>query len=73
MTIHRIDEHVVPGKRLGRHVDARLRQLARPYAGPRKAIVSVTWERHIGILDQGAIGSLHGKCDDRRAGHEPAV
>ncbi len=62
MTVQRIDEHVVPGKRLGRHVDARLRQLARPYAGPRKAVASVTWERHIGILDQGDAGSCTGNA-----------
>ena len=36
MTVQRIEEHVVPGKRLGRHVDVRLRQLARPYAGPAR-------------------------------------
>jgi hypothetical protein len=57
LTIHHIEEHVVPGKRLGRHVDARLRQLARPYAGPAKAVASVTWPRHVPILDQGNVGS----------------
>ena len=62
MTIQHIEEHVVPGKRLGRHVDARLRQLARPYAGPRKAIASVTWDRHIPILDQGDVGSCTGNA-----------
>ena len=62
MTVQRIEEHVVPGKRLGRHVDLRLRQLARPYAGPRKAVASVTWERHIPILDQGDIGSCTGNA-----------
>lgn len=62
MTIQHIEEHVVPGKRLGRHVDARLRQLARPYAGPRKAIASVTWPRNAPILDQGDIGSCTGNA-----------
>lgn len=62
MTIQRIEENVVPGKRLGRHVDARLRQLARPYAGPRKAITSVTWPRNIPILDQGDVGSCTGNA-----------
>lgn len=62
MTIQRIEEHVVPGKRLGRHVDARLRQLARPYAGPRKAVTSVTWPRNVPILDQGDVGSCTGNA-----------
>ena len=53
MTVQRIEEHVVPGKRLGRHVDVRLRQLARPYAGPRKAVASVTWERNIADFGPG--------------------
>jgi hypothetical protein len=60
--ISRIEEHVVPGKRLGRHVDTRLRQLARPYAGPRKTVASVTWERNIPILDQGDVGSCTGNA-----------
>lgn len=62
MTIHHIEETVVPGKRLGRHVDARLRQLARPYAGPRKAVTSVTWTRNIPILDQGDVGACTGNA-----------
>jgi len=62
LTVQHIEEHVVPGKRLGRHVDARLRQLARPYAGPRKAVTSVTWTRNIPILDQGDVGSCTGNA-----------
>lgn len=62
MTLQYIDEVVVPGKRLGRHVDPRLRQLARPYQGVRKAIASVTWERNIPILDQGDVGSCTGNA-----------
>jgi hypothetical protein len=62
LTITRIEEHVVPGKRLGRHVDHRLRQLARPYEAPRKAVNSVTWERRIPILDQGDVGSCTGNA-----------
>lgn len=62
MTITRIEEVVVPGKRLGRHVDARLRQLARPYEGPAATISSVTWERYIPILDQGNVGSCTGNA-----------
>lgn len=62
MTIQHIDEIVVPGKRLGRHVDTRLREAAEPYAGPRKAVASVTWERNIPILDQGDVGSCTGNA-----------
>lgn len=62
MTIQHIDEIVVPGKRLGRHVDTRLRQLARPYAGRRKPVVSVAWERNIPILDQGGVGACTGNA-----------
>lgn len=62
MTITRIDEIVVPGKRLGRHIDARMRQLARPYAGPSATISSVSWARFIPILDQGDVGSCTGNA-----------
>jgi hypothetical protein len=62
MTIQHIEEIVVPGKRLGRHVDTRLRQLARPYAGPRRAVASVTWARNMPILDQGDVGSCTGNA-----------
>lgn len=62
MTISRIEEHVVPGKRLGRHVDTALREAAQPYAGPRKTVASVTWERNIPILDQGDVGSCTGNA-----------
>jgi hypothetical protein len=71
VTINRIEEHVVHGKRLGRHVDARLRQLARPYAGPRKTVTSVTWERGIQILDQGDVGSCTGNAMTGALGSGP--
>lgn len=60
--LSRIDEVIVPGKRLGRHVDTRLRQLARPYSGPKQVISSVTWARNIPILDQGDVGSCTGNA-----------
>lgn len=62
MAIDHIEEIVVPGKRLGRHVDTRLRQLARPYPGPRKTVASVTWTRNIPILNQGDIGACTGNA-----------
>jgi hypothetical protein len=71
VTVQRIEEIIVPGKRLGRHVDTRLRQLARPYAGPRKAVASVTWERNIRILDQGDVGSCTGNAMTGALGSGP--
>jgi hypothetical protein len=60
--IRRIQEMRVPGKRLGRHVDLDARRLARPFAGPRKAVVSVNWKRNTPILDQGDVGSCTGNA-----------
>lgn len=60
--LRRIEETVVPGKRLGRHVDHEARALAQPYAGPRAAVQSVTWPRAIPILDQGDVGSCTGNA-----------
>lgn len=69
--IHRIEETVVPGKRLGRHVDTRLRQLARPYAGTRKTVTSVSWPRNIPILDQGDVGACTGNAMTGALGSGP--
>jgi len=71
LTIQRIEEIVVPGKRLGRHVDARLRQLARPYPGARRAVASVTWPRSIPILNQGDVGSCTGNAMTGALGTAP--
>jgi hypothetical protein len=60
--IHRITEYAVAGKRLGRHVDHHAHAAARPFAGPRQAITSVTWPRNIPILDQGDVGSCTGNA-----------
>ncbi|MEV5957310.1 hypothetical protein AB0M11_26675 [Streptomyces sp. NPDC051987] len=58
MNITRIPETHDRGYRLGRHVrhDPRSAAYALP-AMPRTAIKSVTWERHIPILNQGQVGS----------------
>ena len=56
-------ETVVPGKRLGRHIDHNARAWAKPFAGPLKAVQSVSWPRPgSGILDQGNVGSCTGNA-----------
>lgn len=65
----RIPEHVIPGRRLGRHVhhDPRsLRYLVPARAG---AIQSVRHDRRIPVLDQGSLGQLHGQRLRGRARH----
>ncbi len=60
--IERIEEIVVPGKRLGRHIDHEARRAAQPRTGPRLAVKSVTWQRVIPILNQGDVGSCTGNA-----------
>lgn len=64
-------ETVVPGKRLGRHIDHDARAYAKPFAGPLKAVVSVTWPRNIPILDQGNVGSCTGNATVGALGTNP--
>ena len=60
--INRIEETVVAGKRLGRHVMHDSRSLA--YRVPRSgaAVSSQNWTRNIPILDQGDLGSCTGNA-----------
>jgi len=61
MTLRTIPEIVVPGKRLGRHVNHDDRSLA--YALPETdTIVSIQWARLIPILDQGDVGACTGNA-----------
>lgn len=66
-----IEETVVEGKRLGRHVvhDARslLHQL--PKSGP--PITAIEWPRQIPILDQGQVGSCTGNATVGALGTDP--
>ena len=65
MTVQRIEEHVVPGKRLGRHVDVRLRQLARPLTQRSRRTrrrLRRAGRRNIPILDQGDVGACTGNA-----------
>ncbi len=55
-------EHVVPGKRLGRHVfhDPKSRHYETPHAS--SPLISATWERHCPPYDQGDVGSCTGNA-----------
>jgi hypothetical protein len=66
----RIDEQIVPGQRLGRHVkhDPRsLRYLVQPATVPQTKV----WTRHIPVLDQGDLGSCTGNATTGVLGSEP--
>jgi hypothetical protein len=52
-----IPESIVPGFRLGRHIDHDARRAARPFAGPRLTVNNVNWPRANPILNQGDVGS----------------
>ena len=61
MTVRLIPEIIIPGKRLGRHVNHDDRSLA--YALPETdTIVSIQWPRLIPILDQGDVGACTGNA-----------
>lgn len=61
--VRRIEEHVVPGHRLGRHVHHDSRSLAYPFRAPRRVpIVTVEHKRNAPILDQGDLGSCTGNA-----------
>ena len=68
----RIPEVVVPGKRLGRHIwhDSRSRAYGVDEA-PAGALASMTWERHIPVLDQGGTSSCTGNAMCGAVGTSP--
>lgn len=67
----RIPEHVIPGRRLGRHVHHDPRSLA--YQVPRLAgaVQSVRHARAIPVLDQGSLGSCTGNAAEGVLGTAP--
>jgi hypothetical protein len=74
-----IPEYPGPG-RLGRNWRVDSRSAAFPYRPRAAAVASVTWDRHLGILDQGQVGSCTGEmmcgacaCDPLFAGLPPAL
>jgi hypothetical protein len=66
----RIDETVVEGKRLGRHIlhDSRSLSYLHPEA---TTVVSARWERVIPVLDQGNLGSCTGNAATGHLGTQP--
>lgn len=68
----RLEEDVVPGKRLGRHIRFDTRSLAYPVRRVRsEAITATLWTRHIPILDQGNLGSCEGNSEVGCVGTTP--
>jgi len=57
-----IDEHVVEGKRLGRHVEHDPRSRDYAYKAATTALVAVEHMRHGSIFDQGQLGSCTGNA-----------
>lgn len=64
-----IEEQVVPGKRLGRHVNHDPRSLA--YAAPEGQVVTVLHPRQTPVLDQGNLGSCTGNAAVGALGTSP--
>lgn len=71
MVIEHIPEIVVPGKRLGRHINHSARLAARPHPMLGRTLVSVEHARHIPILDQGDVGSCTGNATVGSLGTTP--
>lgn len=71
VTHGRIEEGVVPGKRLGRHVRHDSRNLAYPWRRSGRELVSQLWTRHTGIFDQNGYGSCTGEAETGSLGTDP--
>jgi hypothetical protein len=57
-----LDEHVVSGKRLGRHVEHDPRSRDYAYEAKVATLIDVVHKRHGGIFDQGQLGSCTGNA-----------
>ena len=66
-----LEEQVVPGLRLGRHIRHDARSLLYPYQRSGAALKDVLLTRHIGILDQGDVGSCTGNAETGALGTDP--
>jgi hypothetical protein len=66
-----IEEDVRPGMPLGRHVNHDVRSLGFLHARKDRKLVNKQWPRHIGILDQGDLGSCTGNSGDGNLGTDP--
>ena len=67
----RIEEHIVPGKRLGRHYAWDSRSLAYTHRNSGVTLQSVLHERHIPILNQGDVGACTGNAETGALGCDP--
>jgi hypothetical protein len=67
----RIPEHVIPGKRLGRHVKHDSRSALYPYIHDGAPLVQQLWNRNIPILDQGDVGSCTCNAETGCLGTDP--
>ena len=68
---NRIEEQAIPGRRLGRHVRHDSRSLLYPWQQTGAELQVVILTRHIGILDQGNIGSCTGNAEAGALGTDP--
>ena len=60
---HRLPERPIPGRALGRHVHHDERSKAYPFhAGPTSALKSIRHKRHVGVYNQGDVGSCTGNA-----------
>lgn len=66
-----LDEQVIEGKRLGRHVNHDPRSLNYQVKPLAALAQSVTWKRDIPVLDQGNLGSCTGNATVGVLGSEP--
>lgn len=66
-----IEEHVVPGKRLGRHIRHDSRSLAYAYQSSAVTLRSALHTRHIPILNQGDVGACCGNAETGALGTDP--
>jgi hypothetical protein len=66
-----IEEQVIPGRRLGRHVHHDSRSLLYPWQQSGVPLQDVLLARHISILDQGNVGSCTGNAETGALGTDP--
>lgn len=71
VTIERIPEVIVPGKRLGRHIHPLTREACEPHPRIGRELKSVVHARHCPILDQGNVGSCTGNATVGALGTTP--
>lgn len=67
----RIKEHPLPGKPLGRHVHHDSRSLLYPWRESGQPLKDTLLTRHVGILDQGSVGSCTGNAETGALGTDP--